>query len=426
MVVVPSVIANTTRQGIDMTRLFKGYRYASGCVALALTMGISTAAHSEEHGKLRVPATLAMPLLSEVSAIDYAEVKAEPGVTGEVELVRERYLDGKVRVERQVTLNNDGNYVNHGAWKMYSPSGDVVAEGQYNFGERNGMWTRWNGRKDATMLNEFPYREFKAPFMSQATFVNGKLEGDRIITDANDRKVSIISFKGGQRNGQATTYLPNGKILSQVTYQNSIPVGDLLEINKKTGELARAATFEDGRKVVTKTNYFPGSLHRKQSEIMYLAAKTVETTPDDFWTVSTAKYGADGGDMRHGTSKSWYANGKPEQEGSYEYGKKAGTFTFWHENGQVAATGEYKADVAVGSWVWWHENGQKSAVGTYNNGALIGDWRWWDEAGKLTKQQTYTGTESASTQPAEAQPTANQPTEAKVDVSKRPAAHTRH
>ena len=98
-------------------------------------------------------------------------------------------LDGKVRIERQVTLNNDGNYVNHGAWKMYSPTGDVVAEGQYNFGERNGMWTRWNGRKDSTMLNEFPFKDFKAPFMSQATFDNGKMEGDWIITDANDRKV---------------------------------------------------------------------------------------------------------------------------------------------------------------------------------------------------------------------------------------------
>src|SRR5947207_2649855 len=132
-----------------MKRLFSGYTRASGCVALALALGINPAARAAEHGKLRAPASLPSPLLSDVSATDYAEVKAEPGVTGEVELVRERYLDGKVRVERQVTLNNEGNYVNHGTWKMYSPTGDVVAEGQYNFGERNGMWTRWNARKDS-------------------------------------------------------------------------------------------------------------------------------------------------------------------------------------------------------------------------------------------------------------------------------------
>ncbi len=402
-----------------MKRLFKGYRYASGCVALAISMGMSTAAHSEEPKRLRVPATLPIPLLSDIAATDYAEVTGEPGVAGEVELVRERYADGKVRIERQVTLNNDGNYVNHGAWKMYSPSGDVVAEGQYHFGERNGMWTRWNGRQDSPMLSDFPYRDFKAPFMSQATFNNGKLEGDWIIADANDRKVLMISFKNGLRSGPATTWLPTGKVLSQTTYENGIPVGDLLEINKTTGELARTASFDDGRKVTTKINYYPGSQHAKKSEIMYLAAKTVETTADDFWAVRTAKYGTEGTDMRHGSLKSWYPNGKPETDGSYEYGKKSGTFTFWHENGQVAATGEYKANVAEGTWVWWHSNGQKSAVGKYTSGTLIGEWRWWDDAGKLTKQQTYTGTESASTEPAPAETTDQ------VDVSNRPAKSLR-
>ena len=61
MVVVPSVIATTTRQGLDMKRLFKNYRFASGCVAMALSMGLSPAARAEEHGKLRVPASSAHP-----------------------------------------------------------------------------------------------------------------------------------------------------------------------------------------------------------------------------------------------------------------------------------------------------------------------------------------------------------------------------
>jgi antitoxin component YwqK of YwqJK toxin-antitoxin module len=410
MVVAPSVIATTTRQGLDMKRLFCSYRFASGCVALAVAMGMNSAARAEGRSIFRIPATLPIPLLSDIAATEYEEVKAEPGVVGEVELVRERYLDGKVRIERQVTLNNDGNYVNHGAWKMYSPNGDVVAEGQYHFGERTGLWTRWTGRKDSASFSEAPFNHFKAPFMSQANFANGKLDGDWIITDANDRKVMLISFKDGLRNGPATTWATNGKVLNQITYLNGIPVGDQLEINTKTGELARTATYEDGRKVVTKTTYFPRT-KKKQSETMYLAAKTIETAADDFWTVKLAKYGSEGSDLKHGTAKSWYANGKAEQDGAYEYGKKAGTFTFWHENGQVASTGEYRDDLAEGTWVWWHDNGQKSAVGKYTKGALIGEWRWWDETGKLTKQQTYNGTESASAEPT--------PAEEKIDVSKR-------
>ena len=88
MVVVTSVIATTTRQGIDMRRLSTGYRFASGCVALAISMGLNSAASAEEHRVLRVPATLPIPLLSDIAATDYTEIKAEPGVAGEVELVR--------------------------------------------------------------------------------------------------------------------------------------------------------------------------------------------------------------------------------------------------------------------------------------------------------------------------------------------------
>ena len=118
--------------------------------------------------------------------------------------------------------------------------------------------------------------------------------------------------------------------------------------------------------------------------------------------------------MRHGSAKAWFANGKPELEGTYQYGKKAGTFTFWHENGQVAATGEYRDDVAgrhLGLVARQRpEVGRRHVPGR----PLIGDWRWWNEAGKLTKQHTYNGTESASTEKEE-----------KVDVSKRPAKTSR-
>src|SRR5262245_39606084 len=38
---------------------------------------------------------------------------------GVVEVVKDRYTSGKVRVERCVILDSDKNYVNHGAWKMF-------------------------------------------------------------------------------------------------------------------------------------------------------------------------------------------------------------------------------------------------------------------------------------------------------------------
>ncbi len=386
---------------------------ASACVALALTVGAVSPAPAEDHVIRQSPEKYENIFLGEIETTNYAEFRSEPGVVGEVELVRERYPDGKVRVERQVTLDGEGNYVNHGAWKQYSTKGDVVAEGQYSFGQRVGMWTHWIGRNDSKLLSQYPYKQFKAPFMSQVNFTDGKMEGDWIVTDANEQKVLAISLKAGERNGTATTWLPNGKVFWQMTYDQSVPVGDMLEINPKTGELIVAATIDRGRKIVTKTDYYPRNKQMK-SQINYLAAKSIEQSQDDFWSMKLAQYGTEGDDVRHGAAKTWFANGQLEQEGFYTNDKKTGTFTYWHKNGQMATTGEYRDDQADGTWVWWHENGQKSAVGKYEQGKLVGDWRWWDDQGKLTKQQTYTGTESVSTE-----------NEEHVDVSHRAARGSR-
>src|SRR4029079_13842394 len=36
-----------------------------------------------------------------------------------VEVIQERYPNRSVKVERQVTQDTDGNYINHGAWTMW-------------------------------------------------------------------------------------------------------------------------------------------------------------------------------------------------------------------------------------------------------------------------------------------------------------------
>ncbi len=388
-------------------------RIASGSIALMLAAGAAWAAPAGDSGSNPSPTQFENIFLGEIETIKYSEAASGPGVVGEVELVRERYADGKIRVERQVTLNNEGNYVNHGAWKLFSTGADVLAEGQYYFGQRTGMWTRWIARNDSPMLNEIPFKQFKAPFMSQAHFADDKMEGDWTIADADDRKMMVVSLKAGDRNGTTTIWLPNGKVFRQMTYDGATPVGDLLEVNAKTGELAKTATFDNGRKIITKTEHYPRGRQLK-SETLYLAAKSVVQAPDDFWTTTLAKFASEGKDLRHGSAKTWYPNGQLEQEGTYQNDKKTGTFTYWHENGQVATTGEYRDDQPEGNWVWYHQNGQKLAVGKYQLGTLVGDWRWWDEQGSLTKLRTYSGRELANgSEPA------STPAEERVDVSMR-------
>jgi antitoxin component YwqK of YwqJK toxin-antitoxin module len=304
------------------------------------------------------------------------------------EVIRERYPDGKVKIERQVVLDDTGNYVNHGEWKLLSPKGDAIAQGNFDMGKRTGPWMRWHSPKDTALLNEFPFKNFRPPFQSSVNFVNDKMDGEWLITDSAQRKCAQIAIAAGKRNGVSTIWLPNGTIYSQATYEQGTPTGDVLEVDPKNGQPKRVATYSDGRKLTTNTVKGRNPKHKK-SEEQYLEPKTVQQTADDFWTMKFAEYTSEGEAMRHGPSRVWFDNGQIQQEGAYQFGKKQGTFTYYYDNGQVAATGEFRDDQPEDVWVWWHRNGQKATVGKYETGRLIGDWRWWSEDGKLANQVTY-------------------------------------
>jgi antitoxin component YwqK of YwqJK toxin-antitoxin module len=385
-------------------------------VAASLFVTVQQTASAEDSLQLRVPhsfssAPAAAQLDSESPSDDYdtaASELAQPYDT--VEVVRERYPDGKVKIERQVTLDNEGNYVNHGTWKVFSPTETVIAEGQYDLGKRIGSWTRWLGKNDSPIFGQAPFNRFKPPFASQAVFTNGVMDGEWMVVDADNNKMLQVSLSNGKRNGLVLTYLPTGKVFRQASYDQGVPVGDVLEADAKTGELKRVATYIDGRRIVTKTAFYKNNtkqrrpqdkkaLEQKKSEEMYLAATTVEKKADNFWNVELAEYATEGEDIHHGPSKMWFASGKVQVEGFYQHGKRSGTFTYWYANGQVAATGEFADDLPSDVWVWWHENGQKAAVGKYDAGKLVDDWRWWSDDGKLANEKTYNGTEATAASP---------------------------
>lgn len=413
-----------------MHRTFGTNKMVSQFVAVGIfAMGQQMAALGEDGLQLRVPQSFSSAPAA--SQIDINHDSHQLQSYDEVEVIRERYPDGKVRVERQVTLDANGNYVNHGPWKWYSSNEVVVAEGQYDMGKRVGNWTRWLGKNDSKIFSQAPFNRFKPPFASQVTFADGVMDGEWLVVDSDNKKMLQVSLSGGKRNGLVITYLPNGKVFRQASFDHGVPVGDVLEADSKTGELKRVATYIDGRRIVTKTAHYKRSRTNrnnedlKKSEEMFLAATTVQKTADDFWHVTLAEYEPQGKDLRHGPSKMWFESGKRQVEGFYQADKRNGTFTYWYPNGQVAATGEFVDDKPTDVWVWWHENGQKAAVGKYRDGALVDEWRWWSEDGKLALEKTYDGTEKTASTPKEVLELGRAPSEKAVATRQTSAEQSR-
>src|SRR4051812_4430041 len=142
----------------------------------------------------------------------------------EVEIIKERFKNGSIKIEREVTQDQHGNYVNDGSWKMWDERGQLVAQGQYQHGKRVGTWVRWyRSATEADLLGKSPYQQFIGPFISQATFVDGQLHGTWTIYDSKMHKISQWRFAEGKREGVSTSWHATGKKMREATYHN----GDL-------------------------------------------------------------------------------------------------------------------------------------------------------------------------------------------------------
>jgi antitoxin component YwqK of YwqJK toxin-antitoxin module len=301
----------------------------------------------------------------------------------QTEVIKERFPDGSVRIERQVTQDAEGNYLNHGPWKMWDEKGNLVAQGEYADGNRTGVWVRWyRNVAEADLLSKTPYQQFLGPFISQATFENGQLDGLWTIYDNRMRKISQWAFAGGKRHGISNWWYANGRKMREVQFREGSVDGQFLEWTPDGAERVNS-TYQSGRKLAPKLTYHAGG--QKKSEGMYLYARDVEQTPDDWWACTILVTDKSGKDEKHGTFTVWHPNGQRQLEGAYDHEVQVGLFTWWHSNGQEALEGRFDQGKQDGAWTWWHANGQKSIQGQYAQGNPSGRWTWWKEDGKVAQ-----------------------------------------
>ncbi len=318
---------------------------------------------------------------SEEPANDGHEDPREEGAASET--IKERFPNGSIRIEREVTQDLQGNYVNHGLWKMLDQRGNLVSQGEYEHGQRNGTWVRWyRSATEAELLSKLPYQQFVGPFISQGTFKNDALDGTWIIYDAKMHKISEWHFENGQRHGLSTWWYPNGRKMREIQFRNGDMDGTFLEWSPD-GKLSLKDVYEGGRKLAPKLSHHQGGA--KKSSGMYLMAREIEQSPDDWWNCKLRTTTKTGKDEKHGPWTSWHANGQAQLEGKYEHDVQVGPFRWWHSNGQKALEGQFDQGKQDGAWTWWYASGQKSIHGEYSHGNPTGRWTWWKEDGKVAQ-----------------------------------------
>jgi|GEM_PF-1835143 len=304
--------------------------------------------------------------------------------SGRVETIRQRYEDGKVQVERQVTQDREGNYFSHGSWKLFSPDGQTLADGGFQFGMMEGPWERWHAASKDGVFAMQPFEQYQGPFLSTVNFNDGRMDGIWQIFDASRNKIMEIPYELGLRQGMATWWWPNGQKMREIRFDRNRIDGYWVEWNL-AGQVQRRDEYIRGRKMVRETlEYAPG---KPRYMAWFADAKLVFDELDKWWEAQPAAYVSSGKKTQHGPVALWYENGQPQMEGQFAAGERHGKFTWWHPNGQRQLAGEFDHGKKTGLWTWWHESGMKATEGNHLDDAPTGEWRWWNNEGLVTQRK---------------------------------------
>lgn len=296
-----------------------------------------------------------------------------------VELVQQRHANGNPMVQRQVTLDSDGNYVNHGSYQQWNEYGESILNGQFQMGQKEGQWNRICQLQESKLFEKEPYKHFKAPFQSSVEFKHGQMHGIWTIADKDSRTISQIQLEAGNRDGPAIWYHPSGSVYVQSEYRNGLLHGKYLEMDSQ-GKLVRESVFHQGQLVSKRQDWFPNKKLKEDYE--YLGPSQKLIAPDNWNTTSLATYESIGQETKHGSYIAYYENGNVRSQAQYRHGKLVARFESWYPTGQKEASGNYLDGAQDGQWSWWHPNGMRRAVSQYEKGKVKGQVQAWNEQGQ--------------------------------------------
>jgi antitoxin component YwqK of YwqJK toxin-antitoxin module len=132
-----------------------------------------------------------------------------------------------------------------------------------------------------------------------------------------------VQYVNGSIEGQRVLYYPNGQIYIVENYINNQYNGPYQSFFE-SGAPKQFGTFEDGQ--------FEGELKTYYEQPAGQLKEVVQLVNG----------------IENGALKQYYANGQIQNESSYSEGLKAGPFKEYHENGNIAAEGVYVEDFEDG------------------------------------------------------------------------------
>jgi antitoxin component YwqK of YwqJK toxin-antitoxin module len=209
------------------------------------------------------------------------------------------------------TLENRGNWrhgLPEGEHQLYHATGKLRETSSYRDGKQ------LDGPKQISAENGKPSTSY--------VLRGGKIEGEMLTYFPDGSISSRSAMKEGKYHGLTTNYYPDGAVRGTMTLRNDLPTGEALEFYPD-GKVQSRQQYADDGGLLSLQRYSPQGV------------LVLERRWDAQW-------------REQGTSRSWYASGKPEQSIEYVNDRRDGWSRSWREDGSLKSECRYVAGKAQG------------------------------------------------------------------------------
>ncbi|WP_298409377.1 toxin-antitoxin system YwqK family antitoxin [Janthinobacterium sp.] len=234
------------------------------------------------------------------------------------------------QIEKQVAQDGQGRQ--DGVTSLYRADGSLESRGNWRHGLPEGTHQQYHvtGKlREASVYREGkrvdgPVQTFDANGKLSTSFVlrDGRMEGELLAYFPDGKVAGRTQVSKGKFNGSSAEYYPDGAVRASMTLVNDLPVGEALEFYPD-GKVQSRQQYGDKGGLLSIQRYSPQGV------------LVLERRWDAQW-------------REQGTSRSWYASGKPEQAIEYVNDRRDGWSRSWREDGSLKNECRYVAGKAQG------------------------------------------------------------------------------
>ncbi len=311
-----------------------------------------------------------------------------------------------------------------GVWTHFNQFREVVAQGEYQADERQGPWHFW--RAGGMPMEVGEYDQGLRSGTWQGYFGNGLPQWRGSY--AQDRRDGAwqewwptgqvrtnSNYQAGERDGDYEAFFESGGPAESGQYANDRQVGDW-EGYWNNGNLSYQGSYVDGFRHGSWTWFDRhGDMEAAGNYVMQnpmgdFTIRVEDTAtglilvgvgPFDYgvrhgiWTFTWEEAGTLESeilyldDLREGPWTSYWPDQSVRIEGYFLTGVGQFTWHYYYPNGQMSAEETLHEGERNGPFTSWYENGQMKSQGGYVTDKKSGVWTYWDENGNVTHTEEY-------------------------------------